>query len=195
MSITRAVKTVVLLLSFPVLAGCDLLPMNNLPDSRQPLRLTSVLSFNEWLTMSRQAAVLDEHQAAQQLASLDKPGTQSATFRYGLLNQQLNRIDGWILARDAFRKLADDDTLESGFRELARIYQIHNQSQINWHERHRNLQKEIVSTVLEREALQLKIDALTKLETAISERKQQPATGDAGQGSSSDTGPGDGAIE
>ena len=176
-----------IIIALLLLTGCDMLPPRSDYFDRQPLGLTSIQHFNQWLSLSHNIGQLDESEAAAELAGGRGRGdTPSEVFRYGLLNQQLNRLDGWIQARDAFRLLASDEQLEGGFRELASIFQQYNQAQINWHERHRNLQREVVATMLEREALEKKIEALTELETAISESRQQP--GNEGTTDASDTG-------
>jgi len=166
-------RTLIVCLLLLLLSGCDLLPADPSQRPLKPLGLMSVQSFNEWLAVSYQLREVDPQQAEEELALIGSPKSEAELFHYGLLNQQLNRLEGWIQARDSFRTLAQSTTLEQGFRELARIYQVHNQALINWHERHRSLQHEVVATMLEREALEKKIRALTELEETISDQKQR----------------------
>lgn len=151
-------------------------------DSHEPMRLqvTELPNLNNWLDMSSQLEAMPSDEVVARLKVANNPQTVNERFYYGLLNQQLGRLDGWVQARDSFRSLADDETLDSSSRELARILQVHNQALINWYERHRHLQKELAVSVLDRELLEerhkeleQKIEALTTLEAVISNRKQQ----------------------
>lgn len=182
MSIIRLISVIaglaVLLVMTPGCAGRFAMPSGD----GEPLRLkvTELQGLNNWLDISARIGELPVEQASARLQQMDPPETANEHFYYGLLNQQLNRFEGWIQARDSFRVLASDATLDASSRELARILLVHNQALINWHERHRHLQKELAVSVLDRElmeekhkVLEQKIEALTELEAAISHRKQQ----------------------
>lgn len=168
-----------------LLAGCGKFPMFSDSAHSRVLRVTELQSLNHWLVLSEEVDAMSIEEVEETLKDFETPVSPSALFYYGALNQKLERIDGWIQARDAFRKLGNDQILgsgssKSGVRELARILEAHNQSLINWHERHRHLQKELAESVLDREALEQKhqlleqkVEALTDLEAVISHRKQQ----------------------
>ena len=179
------IRLVFLLPSFLValmmLPGCSG-PFSISDDAPEPMRLevTELQNLNHWLAMSEQVQAMTADEAMAMLRKMDSPNMASEQFYFGLLNQQLGRFDGWIQARDAFRKLANDTALDTSTRELARILLAHNQALINWHERHRHLQKELAVSVLDRELmeekhqeLEQKIEALTDLEAVISHRKQK----------------------
>jgi hypothetical protein len=170
-----------LLLSLAMIPGCGgHFPMSN--DFHEPMRLevTELPNLNNWLDISSQLEEIPVDEVLARLKAVENPQTVNERFYYGLLNQRLGRLDGWVQARDSFRGLANDVTLDSSSRELARILQVHNQALINWYERHRHLQKELAVSVLDRELmeekhkeLEQKIEALTTLEAVISNRKQQ----------------------
>ena len=150
-------------------------------------RLMKRQNPDKWLAISKEVDTMTPEQAVIALNKLGTPIRHDDLFYYGVLNQKLGRIDGWIQARDAFRKLENDPVVKPTIRELARILEAHNQSLINWHQRHQNLQKELAESVLDREALkhkrelmkkknkvlEQKIEALTDLEAVISDRKKQ----------------------
>jgi hypothetical protein len=177
--------TSLLLLITLLLAGCGKFPLSSDSAHSRVLRVTELQSLNHWLALSEEVDAMSIEQVNEALKDFKNPVSQNALFYYGALNQKLGRIDGWIRARDAFRKLGNDQTSgtnsrESGVFELARILDAHNQALINWHERHRHLQKELAESVLDREALEQKhqlleqkVEALTDLEAVISHRKQQ----------------------
>lgn len=188
-----------LIFSWPLLAtllltGCGNFMLPSDTANSRVLRVTELQSLNHWLVISEKVDSMSIEQVEDALKGRETPVSPSALFYYGALNQKLGRIDGWIRARDAYRKLGSDEALgsganTSGIRELARILEAHNQALINWHERHRHLQKELAESVLDREALEKKhqlleqkIDALTDLEAVISHRKQQVIENSQSQG-------------
>lgn len=190
MSFSRyALITIWLSLTALLLTGCGHFSFPSDSAGSRVLRITELQSLNHWLVLSEEVDAMSIEQVNEALKDFKNPTSQNALFYYGALNQKLGRIDGWIQARDAFRKLSSDQILssasatstsESGVRELARILEAHNQALINWHERHRHLQKELAESVLDREALEQKhqlleqkVEALTDLEAVISHRKQQ----------------------
>lgn len=150
-------------------------------------RLMKRQNPDRWLAISKEVDAMTPEQAVIALNNLGAPVRHDDLFYYGVLNQKLGRVDGWIQARDAFRKLENDPVVKPTIRELARILEAHNQSLINWHQRHQNLQKELAESVFDREALkhkrklmkqknkvlEQKIEALTDLEAVISDRKKQ----------------------
>lgn len=166
-------KPLVLLIALSILSGCELLPTQSSIAMERPLPVTELQGLNNWLTITHQVSNLTAEEAITELSKRGKPDSGQDLFYYAILNQQLNHREGWIQARDAFRKLTNDTSLDSNLRELARIMQTHNQALINWHSRHTHLQKELAESVLDRDLLQRKIEALTELEAAISHRKQQ----------------------
>lgn len=155
-------------------------------------RLMKRQNPDKWLAISKEVDAMTPEQAVIALNKLSAPVRHDDLFYYGVLNQKLGRIDGWIQARDAFRKLENDPVVKPTIRELARILEAHNQSLINWHQRHQNLQKELAESVLDRESLkhkrvlmkqknkvlEQKIEALTELEAVISDRKKQASDED-----------------
>ena len=170
------IKSLAITLTVSVLFGCELLPTQSDTAMSRPLPVTELHSLSDWLDISSQVGKLSAEQSEAALRKLGKPTGGHALFHYAALNQQLSHHEGWIQARDAFRKLANDNSLESNLRELARIMESHNQALINWHARHTHLQKELAASVLDRELLERKITALTELEATISQRKQQSLT-------------------
>ncbi|MFV0478518.1 MAG: hypothetical protein ACK5ME_11900 [Parahaliea sp.] len=92
-------------------------------------------------------------------------------FRYALLNQRIGEIQTWINARDIFRELAVDESLQSHQRMLANVLLAYNQSMINAHVRNEQLAEDLAVTQQELKLLSEKIEALTHLEQSISERK------------------------
>jgi hypothetical protein len=173
MSFTRTLVAVVTLLALLTLSGCGQLLRSNTVAVSPPMRMTELQSLNHWLDISQQVEAMTTEQATVALRGLGRLDSDSKRFYYGALNQKLGRFDGWIQARDTFRRLANDNALEPSVRELARILLAHNQALINWHERHRHLQRELAESVLDRELLEQKIEALTDLEAVISQQKQQ----------------------
>jgi len=168
-----------------LLTGCGKFSLSSDSTHSRVLRVTELQNLNHWLALSEEVDAMNLEQVNKALKGFKTPVSQNALFYYGALNQKLGRIDGWIRARDAFRKLAVGqpsgvNSSEPSVRELARILEAHNQALINWHERHRHLQKELAESVLDREdleqkhlLLEQKIEALTDLEAVISHRKQQ----------------------
>ena len=126
-----------------LLSGCELLPAQSSAALERPLPITELHDLNDWLNISTAVSKLSADMAATKLSQLVKPEAGDELFYYGALNQQLNHREGWIQARDAFRKLSLDTTIEPNLRELARIMEAHNQALINWHARHTHLQKEL----------------------------------------------------
>jgi len=166
-------KSLTLFIMLSLLSGCELLPAQSSAALDQPLPITELRDLNDWLSISTAVSKLSADMAATKLRQLGKPEAGDELFYYGVLNQQLNHREGWIQARDAFRKLSTETAIEPNFKELARIMEAHNQALINWHARHTHLQKELAESVLDRELLERKIEALTQLEATISNRKQQ----------------------
>lgn len=177
----RTITLVFGVLSVLLLSGCGQFstPQDNV-EERYVASYIEPQSLNNWLAISRRVSSMTETEVAVAIKNLATPQNHQALFYYGVLNQNLGRIDGWVQARDTFRELTNEDNLAPNLRELARIFLVHNQALINWHTRHRGLQKELVESVLDREhlehdleLLELKIEALTDVEAVISSRKQQ----------------------
>lgn len=155
-----------------MLSGCVLTPSQS--DSGIGQLVTESPSLDAWLHISSQITALTPEQAKDALSKLTNPQQDMLSlFSYGALNQQLRQYDGWVQARDAFRRLSQHKTLGPNLKELARLRMDHNQDLINWYERHRHLQKELAESILDREQLKEKIAALAELEAAMSNRKQQ----------------------
>ena len=173
MPFSRMLAPAVVLLVLLTLSGCGQWSRSNAAVVNTPLKVTELQSLSHWLEISRQVDRMTPEQVIIALRGLGPLDSDRKRFYYGVLNQKLSRFDGWIQARDTFRKLANDNALESGISELARILLAHNQALINWHERHRHLQKELAESILDRELLEQKIEALADLEAVISQQKQQ----------------------
>lgn len=172
MSFTRTNTLIRLLALILTLSGCTISQPQN--DAIQVTRVTESQSLDAWLRISRQTASLSPDQAQDALLKMGKPEQEGLSlFYFGALNQQLQQLDGWVQARDAFRYLSQSENLGENFRELARLRMSHNQDLINRYEHHRHLQQELADSILEREQLEKKIAALAELEAAMSNRKQQ----------------------
>lgn len=116
----------------------------------------------------------------QQLTELGKPKGTQQLFYFGLLNQQLDAFTKWTQARDVFRQLDEDTSLDEEQRSLAAILERYNQSRINWYlqrrqllENNETLQAELDSSREENKLLEQKLKAITDLETSISTRMEK----------------------
>jgi hypothetical protein len=123
---------------------------------------------------------MDAEQVVAELVQVGKPGQPDERFYFGLLNQQLKTHASWVQARDTFRALSQSPDINREQRQLATILMRYNQSRINWYAEYRDvqaehasLQEELEATRKENEALELKIQAITDLETSISTRKEE----------------------
>ena len=119
-------------------------------------------------------------QAGARLATVDPLASSADLFYYGLLKQQLQAYESWTEARDAFRALREEDGLTIEQRQLAGILEAYNQRRINWHQQYTELQAQyatmeeaLAEAEQEKALLEQKIQALTDLETVISDRKEE----------------------
>jgi DNA repair exonuclease SbcCD ATPase subunit len=134
----------------------------------------------EWLAWQAQLAALESSDIEAQLANLAAPATADQRFYYALLNQETARYDNWVTARDFFRQLHLDNSLQAEQRELAGLMEQYNQKRINWHHRHEQLQQRyreledhLRQLQQQNTLLEQQIQAITDLEETISTRREE----------------------
>jgi hypothetical protein len=175
----RALVPAICLLT--LLTGCSLYPQaEQAPKNSTTLKVVETCSLQHWLAMQEEVAAMSSEQANAALAEVNPMASAADLFYFGLLNQQLQRYAAWTQARDAFRTLRDEDGLTREQRQLAGLLEAYNQRRINWYQRYSELQQQydsleqtLAEAEQERALLQEKIQALTDLETVISDRKEQ----------------------
>jgi hypothetical protein len=125
-------------------------------------------------------AAMTSEEASAALADVDPLASTADLFYFGLLKQQLQLYAAWTEARDAFRTLSQEEGLTLEQRQLVGVLEAYNQRRINWHQRYSDLQQQydnvqqaLADSEQEKALLQEKIQALTDLETVISDRKEQ----------------------
>ena len=164
-----------------LLAGCTLVPPAE-PPSRNgtTLKVVETCSLQRWLAMQEEVAAMTSEQASAQLAGVDPLSSSADLFYFGLLKQQIQLYEAWIEARDTFRVLREEDGLTIEQRQLAGILEAYNQRRINWHQQFSELQSQyatmeeaLADAEKEKALLEQKIQALTDLETVISDRKEE----------------------
>lgn len=178
---SRSLIYTILFLLLGALAGC----MTSEPIPAEAVSVvvparTSGLATQAWLNLQERVTELTPEEVNLELEGLIRPEDGPELFYFGLLNQQSQVYEGWIQARDAFRNLRNDATLEAEQRQLAGILEVYNQQRINWYQLYLELQgnnaelhQALNAAQLEKEQLQQKIQALTELEAQISTRKEQ----------------------
>jgi hypothetical protein len=136
--------------------------------------------LQNWLELQREVSAMSIEEVDQQLTELGKPKGTQQLFYFGLLNQQLDAFTKWTQARDVFRQLDEDTSLDEEQRSLAAILERYNQSRINWYlqrrqllENNETLQAELGASREENKLLEQKIKAITDLETSISTRMEK----------------------
>ncbi len=158
------------------LAGCA-------TPSQPALRTANTTTYSQlpnWLELQREVSAMSVEEVNQQLTELGEPKGPQQLFYFGLLNQQFDAFTKWTQARDVFRQLDEDTSLDQDQRSLAAILERYNQSRINWYlqrrqliERNESLQAELGSTRKENTLLVQKLKAITDLETSISTRMEK----------------------
>ena len=175
----RALVPAILLLV--LLPGCALYPpAEQAPRNGTTLKVVETCSLQRWLAMQEEVAAMTSEQASAALASVDPLAGSADLFYYGLLKQQLQFYEAWAEARDTFRALREEAGLTLEQRQMAGVLEAYNQRRINWYQRYSELQQQydsveqaLADAEQEKALLQQKIQALTDLETVISDRKEQ----------------------
>lgn len=167
-----------ILIGAVMLTGCVAQPP--IDTSRQDV--TSTIrspSVEEWLDQLGAVEAMKPAEVQDALEVVDKTASESELFYYGALNQRLQSYGAWTNARDAFQSLEENKSLPNPQRQLARLLRQYNQSRINSHSRYSRLLEEqtelqegLTQAQNEKRGLEEKIQALTKLETAISTRQE-----------------------
>ena len=145
-----------------------------------PAAKTPAPPVQRWLRWQESVATMSPSQLTTALEGAAAPETANQLFYYGLLHQQSDVYDGWVEARDIFRRLNQDEALTRAQRQLAGLLERFNQSRINWFHRRDELRVESESqqariTQLQEQntLLEQKIQAITDLEATISTRKEE----------------------
>lgn len=175
----RALVPAIFLLA--MLPGCALYPpAEPAPRSATTVKVVETCSLQRWLAMQEEVAAMTTEQASAALAGVDPLASAGDLFYFGLLKQHLQRYEAWTEARDAFRTLQEQEGVTLEQRQLAGILEAYNQRRINWYQRYAQLQQQydsveqaLADAEQEKALLQQKIQALTDLETVISDRKEQ----------------------
>jgi len=156
------------------LAGCA---TPSQPALKKTANVATSSQLQSWLELQREVSAMSIEEVDQQLTELGKPKGTQQLFYFGLLNQQLDAFTKWTQARDVFRQLDEDTSLDEEQRSLAAILERYNQSRINWYlqrrqllENNETLQAELDSSREENKLLEQKLKAITDLETSISTR-------------------------
>jgi len=159
------------------LAGCA---TPSLPALKTTPDVAASSQLQIWLELQREVSAMSIEEVDQQLTELGKPKGTQQLFYFGLLNQQLDAFTKWTQARDVFRQLDEDTSLDEEQRSLAAILERYNQSRINWYlqrrqllENNETLQAELDSSREENKLLEQKLKAITDLETSISTRMEK----------------------
>jgi len=163
------------------LAGCTVpTPQPTVVQAKAVPVQVSPSAVLAWLNLLEKVAGRSTELVNEELTGITPPEAGPELFYFGLLNQYSQAYEGWIKARDAFRKLRMDDTLAPEQQQLAGILQEFNQQRINSYQRYlqlqgenAELQQQLGEAEQEKEQLRQKIQALTDLEAQISTRKEQ----------------------
>lgn len=134
----------------------------------------------KWLRWQETVSTMTASQLVTVLEGMAQPGNANQWFYYGLLNQQSETYDGWVIARDIFRRLHEDEALTDRQRQLAGLLEMYNQSRINsihgqeeLKKRNDELQLQLEQLREQNLLLQQKIQAITELESTISTRSEE----------------------
>jgi len=173
---------------FLLLAGCNYMPVESpqpepvvMPEmpAAKP-QVEEVTPLLVWLDTARSFQSVSPQEARLRLDQIKEVSDTLLSFKRALLYQQLSQLEGWVNARDLFRELANDTTLDRNQRDLAQLYQSYNQANINAQQQLQNKDRLLASQQQQIESLQnqiseleLKVKALTTLEQSISDRKAQ----------------------
>lgn len=160
------------------LAGCATEAPVQIVEVSQPAKVIQP-TIRKWLRWQDSVATMNVEQLNTALEATPKPTTPNQLFYSGLLNQQSDNYDGWVIARDIFRQLHENEDLTLEQRQLVGILERYNQSRINWFHSREELQRQYnelqlqVGQLEEQKALlEQKITAITELEATISTRKE-----------------------
>jgi hypothetical protein len=172
-------RTIVLLPLLLLLGGCAA----SHPSQVTRKSVTEVVEFcsiQQWLALQEEVASLSSEEAGARLAKMTRHDDTFDLFYFGLLKQQVPSYDAWTEARDAFRQLREDVAVTGEQRQFAGMLEGFNQSRINWYQKYsdlqteqENLQRQLLAAQEEKLLLEQKIKALTDIEAAISDRKEQ----------------------
>ena len=161
------------------LTGCTAMPSIPVTRNSTPEAILYP-TVPQWLDLQQDVAAMSTEEAVEKLVRVNKPEGPGQLFYYGLLNQQLETYGAWVLARDTFQLLHDDEELAAEQRQLAGILQDYNQNRINWYKRqsellvqNAELKQALHQSEQEKLLLEQKIQALTDLEAVISTRKEE----------------------
>lgn len=131
----------------------------------------------KWLRWQESVSTMNASQLSTILEGMAQPGNANQRFYYGLLNQQSEAYDRWVIARDIFRDLQSDEALSSRQKQLADLLESYNQNRINsFHaqlelRRQNNaLSQQLAELQEQNRLLEQKIEAITELESTISTR-------------------------
>jgi hypothetical protein len=167
---SRSIAGLVFILG--MLSGCASPPPTQVVLRTAP-DIVAGSSVEEIFVLQEKVQSMTAEQVVTELATMSKPDTAHRLFYFGLLNQQSESHDNWIIARDVFRQLRASDTVAPEQQQLAAILEKYNQSRINWYQRYSLLQQELLDTQQQKLLLEQKIQAITDLESTISTRKEQ----------------------
>ena len=146
----------------------------------QPPAKAALPPVQKWLRWQDTISTMSASQLATALEATAKPGNANQLFYSGLLNQQSDTYNRWVMARDIFRQLQQDEALTPAQKQLAGLLERYNQSRINWfHSRdelrvkYEDLQLQVDDLQAQNSLLEQKIKAITELEATISTRKEE----------------------
>lgn len=154
-------------------AGCELFQPAYSPEWQEKPPVVELEQVIYWLQTVDTYMQLSPEQAQLRLDRIKEAGKGSDVqlFRYALLNQQRLNRNGWVRARDAFRELSTNASLNAEIQWLTRLLLAYNQAMINWNDRQGKLTRALGESNAARLQLEAKIEALTNLEESISIRK------------------------
>lgn len=138
------------------------------------------LPVRKWLRWQDTVATMSPSQLDTVLEGMAPPGNTHQLFYYGLLNQQAESYESWVIARDIFRELQQKDELTREQRRLASLLERYNQSRINWFQSREQVMQQyqeseqlVIELQEQNLLLEQKIQAITDLEETISTRSEE----------------------
>ncbi|MCB1679054.1 MAG: hypothetical protein KDI16_10280 [Halioglobus sp.] len=168
-----------------LLAGCASAPPVQIVQFPRPVTVAQP-PVQKWLDWRAGVMTLDASQVGSGLAAMGDPSSVDERFYFALLNQQTDDYDAWVVARDVYRQLGEDQALSPGQRQLAGILEQDAQGRINAFQRYEQLQRQyrdlqqhyeqaqrqMIELRQQNALLEEKIKAITDLEATISERRE-----------------------
>ena len=149
-------------------------------DTPTPPKAAKPPPVQKWLRWQETVSTMSASQLTTVLEGMAQPGNANQLFYYGLLNQQSELYDGWVMARDIFRELQQNDSLTPAQKRLAGLLEKYNQSLINGFTKHNELQhkyddlsQELVGLSEQNKLLEQKIQVITDVESTISTRNEE----------------------